>query len=261
MKNPLKISVITPSLNQGEFIERTINSVLSQGYHNLEYIIVDGGSTDKTSEIIKKYKNKIIYIHEKDKGQSDAINKGIMKSSGDILAYLNSDDVYLPDTLRKVNEFFIKNQSDMWVTGKCRMIDEKDIDVRSVITFWKDLWLYVGHFTRQSNGILKILNCISQPSTFWRKSVISKIGYFSNNYHYSMDYDYWLRLAKIADYGFINEYLSAFRIQKNSKSASNYKKQIEESMSIAVKYTDSKPLLILRKIHDYITFKIYNSIN
>ena len=128
-----KISVITPTLNQGKFIEKTINSVIGQDYPDLEYIVMDGGSTDNTLEILRRYGGRLKFTSSKDKGQSDAINKGLKKSSGDILCYLNSDDVLAPGALFKVGEYFNENRNAMWLTGKCRVVDEEGREVFSTV--------------------------------------------------------------------------------------------------------------------------------
>ncbi|PIW08565.1 glycosyltransferase, partial [Candidatus Collierbacteria bacterium CG17_big_fil_post_rev_8_21_14_2_50_45_7] len=121
MKLPL-ISIVTPSYNQAQFIAATIDSVLSQDYPNLEYFVMDGGSTDGTIEILKSYGAKINWESNKDAGQADAINQGLRKSRGEILAYLNSDDIYLPGTLKRVGEYYARTQAD-WITGDCLTID------------------------------------------------------------------------------------------------------------------------------------------
>ena len=124
----MKISIITPSYNQAAFIERTILSVLNQNYFDLEYIIMDGGSTDGTTEILKKYSDKIIWKSEKDSGQSDALNKGLKIATGYIVAYLNSDDTYELGTLKKIAEFFQNNLGKKWVYGKCKIINENEVN-------------------------------------------------------------------------------------------------------------------------------------
>ena len=123
----MKISIITPSYNQAQFIERTILSVLNQDYKDIEYIIMDGGSTDGTVEILKKYSDHIIWKSEKDNGQSDAINKGLKMATGDIVAYLNSDDTYQPGAFKEVATFFEKNPDKKWVYGKCLIINENHV--------------------------------------------------------------------------------------------------------------------------------------
>lgn len=140
-KNLPKISIITPSYNQANYIEDTILSVLSQDYPNLEYIIIDGGSDDGTLEILKKYDKKLKIISEKDSGQTNAINKGMKISTGDIISYLNSDDMYLPGTLKTVGCRFTNYHDVKWITGRCRIIDNRGIAIRSIITTWKNLWL------------------------------------------------------------------------------------------------------------------------
>jgi glycosyltransferase involved in cell wall biosynthesis len=260
MKNLPRISIITPTYNQGKYIEQTILSVLSQDYHKLEYIIIDGKSTDNTLRILKKYGSRIKWISEKDQGQSDAINKGLKICTGDIVTYLNSDDIYLPGCLEKVSRYFSKNNKFLWFTGKCKIINDNGFEIRRKITLWKNFWLYTGYNTGTSNIILPILNYISQPSTFFRREVLTKIGLFNNNYKFSMDLDFWLRLSKLSKPGFIDSYLACFRIQNTSKSANNYQEQINESMKIIKGYTKSKIILSLHKFHDLIVLKTYQKL-
>ena len=186
----MKISIITPSYNQAEFIERTIQSILNQSYSNFEYIIMDGGSTDGTIEILKKYSNKIIWKSEKDNGQSDAINKGLKIATGDIVAYLNSDDTYELNALQKVADFFIKNPDKKWVYGKCKIINEKDQEIRKPITAYKN-WL----LKKYSYKKLLTENFISQPATFWKKELHNEFGYFNESESLCMDYEFWLRIC------------------------------------------------------------------
>jgi glycosyltransferase involved in cell wall biosynthesis len=186
-----KISIITPSFNQGPFIERTIRSVLDQEYPNFEYIVMDGGSMDGTIEILRKYEGRLKWISQKDEGQADAINKGIGVATGDVIAYLNSDDVYEPGTLKKVADQFSAHPETLWLTGHCRIIDEQDREIRRPITAYKNFLL--RHY---SHSLLLITNPISQPATFWRRQVIDELGVFNKNEHFVMDYDYWLRIGK-----------------------------------------------------------------
>src|SRR5882672_2272557 len=128
-----KVTIVTPSYNQGEFLEETIRSVLLQGYPNLEYIIIDGGSTDRSVEIIRRYEKWLAHwVSERDRGQSDAINKGFSRSTGDICAYLNSDDVYLPHALLSVARLFEKHPDAALLYGDCQLIDESS----RVVDLW-----------------------------------------------------------------------------------------------------------------------------
>ncbi len=232
-----RISVITPSFNQAKFIKRTIDSVLSQKYPNLEYIIMDGGSTDGTVEILESYRKKIIFRSEKDKGQGDAINKGLRAASGEILTYLNSDDVYEHGALNEVAQFFCSRPNVMWAFGKCRIIDENDKEIRQAVTAYKNFWL-----RRYHRETLLILDYISQPATFWRKEAGEKIGLFDENEFYELDYDYWLRLGKRYKPGFMDKYLAGFRVHSQAKTSANTKHFLEE-VRVAKKYTRN-PFLI-----------------
>lgn len=204
-----KISIVTPSYNQAQFLERTILSVLNQNYPNLEYIIIDGGSTDGSVEIIKKYEKYLSYwVSEKDKGQSDAINKGFSKSTGEILAYLNSDDTYLPGAFLKVVNAFNKNQNADLVFGNVNHIDA-----------WDSL-IGESRFTKFNftTLIYEGMNLL-QPGSFWTRKIYEEVGGFNPDYRFCMDVDFFYRVAEIGDLKHIREYIANFRIHKNSKGA------------------------------------------
>lgn len=248
MKNP-KISIITPSYNHAHFIERTINSILSQDYKNIEYIVMDGGSKDGTVEILKSYGDKIIWKSEKDGGQSEAINKGLKLATGEIVAFLNSDDTYEPGALRKVVDFFNKNPDKKWVYGKCYIIDENEKEIRKPITIYKNIKL-------KNYSYRKLLseNFISQPATFWRRELLKDIGYINENEHYTMDYEYWLRIGQKYHAGVIREYLANFRMYNTSKSGSLSNPQFKDELRIAKKFSNGAKIPIL--VHSFNYFKI-----
>lgn len=254
---PPKISIITPTLNQAGFIRQTIESVLNQQYPNLEYIVMDGGSTDGTLNILKRYTGKITWYSKKDKGQTSAINTGIANSTGEIIGYLNSDDMLEPGCLGKVARFFTVNNDYLWVTGKCRIIDSLGNPIRSLITGYKNFWL---KYFRLKQTIF-VLNYISQPATFWKREVLDLAGIFNEQYHLSMDYDYWLRLWQIGDPGYIDEYIASFRIHENSKGYNYFKKQMEESTGIIRKFSKSGIIPLLHQLHDTITLQTYRLLN
>lgn len=255
-KNLPKISVITPSLNQAQFLEKTIESVVSQNYPNLEYIVMDGGSTDGTLAILKKYEKKIKWFSKKDKGQSDAINQGLKIVTGEIIAYLNTDDYYEEETLVRVAEFFKKNKNAFWVTGKCRIVDEKDREVRKLVTFYKNFFLkYL-----RSRNLLLLINFISQPATFFRKRVFDEMGLFDEKLVFSMDYDYWLKVWQKYELYFLNRYLASFRVHQTSKSVMSPDNQFMSEYEIAKRYTDRKILLAGKKIHTQLATFIYKNI-
>lgn len=247
-----KISIITPSYNQARLIGKTIQSVLSQNYPNLEYILMDGGSTDGTLNILKRYKDRLIWFSQKDKGQSDAINKGIKKATGEIIGYLNSDDLLCENALFHIAEFYQNNPDYFWVTGRCQVIDERGDKIRSLVTLYKNFWLRFLRFPVS----LFFINYISQPATFWRREVVNKIGYFDKSLYYVMDYDYWLRLSKIYKLGFIDKYLASFRIHKKSKSLKDPKAMLDEGYLVARRYGSSL-FVFLHRLHDILTLLIY----
>ena len=249
-----KISIIVPSLNQSNFITKTINSILEQNYPNLEIIVMDGGSTDDTISILENFGSKIKWISEKDRGQSHAINKGIDISSGEILGFINSDDYILPGALNLIAETF-KDEHVYWVTGDYKIVDSNGIQIQSTISFYKRVLRMIS-----SKKLLLITNYIIQPSTFWRKSLNQKIGGFDESLRYVMDYDFWIKAFNIATPKIIRKPLSAFRIHKLSKGGSQYKKQFEEELMVCKKYSRNWLLIIFHSIHNQLILFVYKII-
>jgi glycosyltransferase involved in cell wall biosynthesis len=256
MSNSLpKISIITPSLNQGEFIERTIQSVLNQGYPDLEYIIIDGGSTDSTPDILRNYGDRISWISEPDRGQSHAINKGLRKASGQVLAFLNSDDIYLPGALLKVGRHFLQNPESAWLTGKCRNIDQNGFEIRKAITQYKNFWLLI-----RSYQVLLVMDYISQPPTFWHRRALDKVGFLNEGLQYAMDYDYWLRIGRHFKLDYIDSYLACFRVHPLSKAGSSANNQFDALYKIAKSHSSSRILLNLHAFHNYLIISVYHKL-
>ncbi|MGD0038139.1 MAG: glycosyltransferase family 2 protein [Bacteroidota bacterium] len=214
-----KITVITPSFNQGKFIERTIKSVLSQNYPHLEYIIVDGGSTDETLDILRKYEKHLRWISEQDTGQSSAINKGFRMATGEIVAWLNSDDTYLPNALKTVGHYFAGHPNAMMVYGEGYIIDENDKRQRRFpFTEPKfDLWKLIYY----SDYIL-------QQSTFFRRSIFDSIEMLSESLHYTMDWDLFIRIGKRFPVDYIPEYLGNIREHREAKTSTGGHKRFKE---------------------------------
>lgn len=252
----MKFSIITPSYNQGQFIKKTIDSVINQnGDFDIEYFVMDGGSSDNTIEILKstekllKNSPRISFYWQsgKDKGQTDAINQALKKCSGDIVAYINSDDYYLPGAFQKVVDYFSKNPAKFWVVGNCQVSDPKF----NWTFFLKHIWPI--HLFKSA---LLIFNTINQPSVFLKKTLVDKVGKFDTDYHYAFDYDYWLRCQKHSLPGRIFDYLSVFRIQPQSKGNTGFKKQFGEDLDILSKFN---PNLIELTFHNIGKFLVeYN---
>jgi len=245
MPDPYKISVISPSFNQAGFIERTIQSVLDQQVDfPMEYIIMDGGSTDGTVDILEKYSGKLKWFSEKDEGQADAVNKGIRQASGEIIGWLNSDDLYLPGTLQKIIDFFSANPSCQWVIGKCCIIDENDRPIRKGVTAYKNLFL-----KRFRYNALLVENFISQPAVFFRKSAFISSGYLALERPLAMDYDLWLRLGKQFKPGLIRDELACFRVHPGAKSKMNAKSQFLEQVDIHKDHDRRSGWLFLHRLN------------
>jgi glycosyltransferase involved in cell wall biosynthesis len=227
----LKISIVIPSYNMGGFIEDTIKSVIEQDYPDYECIVMDGGSTDNTIDILKKYQPKIIWKSEKDKGQSDAINKGLRQATGEIVTYINADDMYEAGCFQKIADFIRKNPDTQWLYGKSRIVNDKNIEIRRSITRYKSIWQRSYSYNK-----LLVMDFLSQPAVFWRQEMNQELGYFDINDHLSMEYDFWLRLGSKYRPGYINDYLARFRIHPSSKTAVGYTAAARSARELAKKH-------------------------
>lgn len=222
------VSVITPSLNQGDFIEETILSVRSQQYQNIEHIVIDGGSTDNTLEILRKYGNEIKWITEPDRGQADAVNKGFTMASGEILGWINSDDTLNNGALQAVVEHFLENPDLVMVYGDAYYIN-KDGKV-------------IGEYLTEDFTLKRLANTcfICQPTVFIKTDVFKIIGMLDKNLHTCMDYEYWIRIGSHFSANRISYikgvYLANSRLYNTNKTIGLRKKVYMESMKTQKKY-------------------------
>ncbi len=229
--NPL-VSIITPSYNQGEFIEETIKSVLNQDYPNIEYIVIDGGSTDNTLSILEKYKGRLHYISEKDEGQSDAINKGFKLAKGDIVAWLNSDDVYAENCISKAVQTFNNDSDIALVYGDGNIIDDNSKVLKK--------FEYTQKFSLYS--LLFIWDYIMQPASFFRADALKNVGYLNKNLHYIMDWELWIKLALDYKVAYIPEILACSREYAQTKTSTGAQKRLDEILRLMQKYSkEEKP--------------------
>lgn len=206
----LKISVITVSFNQGKYIEENILSVLNQGYENFEHIIIDACSTDGTIDILKKYPH-LVWTSEPDRGQSDGLNKGFRKATGDLIVWLNSDDLMCDGAFNALNDFFSRNPDKHVVTGRQVYIDENGQELRTVESE-----------TYSYNRLLNTRHCsVMQNSTVFRKSVLDNVGLLDESLHYTMDLDLFIRIAKNYTWYSIDSNIAKFRFQPESKTCTS----------------------------------------
>ena len=203
---PLKFSVVTPSYNQGPFIERTIQSVLSQKGVDLEYIVCDGGSSDSTVEVLRQYDASLTWVSEADGGQADAVNKGIEATQGDIIAWINSDDIYYAEAFAKVSQIFETYPEVQVVYGNANHIDKCDRIIEPSPT---ENWSYQR---------LKDVCFISQPATFFRRDLVNQYGGLNASLNFCMDYELWLRYGKHTDFFYLPEVLAGSRLYQDTKT-------------------------------------------
>jgi glycosyltransferase involved in cell wall biosynthesis len=213
------VSIVTPSLNQGRFIEETILSVKNQTYPRIEHIVIDGGSTDDTLDILKKYSDSLIWISEPDKGQSDAINKGWIMAKGEIIAYLNSDDTYMPWAVETAVKFLIDNPDVGMVYGDCNIVDEHS--------------RVIGQYPATEFNLSELIcskNMIPQPTVFFRRQVLETVGYADVNLHMAMDFDLWVRIGLKYNVQYIPGQFANFRAYPGTKSMEGLYKFVQDHL-------------------------------
>ena len=205
---PPLVSIITPSYNQARFLEETIRSVLFQDYPNLEYIIVDGGSTDGSLEIIRRYADRLAWwVSEPDRGQTDAINKGFAKARGEIFAWLNSDDTYLPQAISQAVDSFEDHPKTGMVYGDAHLIDE--------------ISRIIGEFPARQTDLKRLRRGyvhIPQQASFFRAGLWKQVGPLDPSFYFAMDYDLWVRLAQKTSLQYVPKAWANFRLHRAGKS-------------------------------------------
>lgn len=245
-----KISVIIPSFNKIAYIQTTLQSVVEQKYPNLEVIIQDGVSTDGTLEVIKKYAKKYPNIFKweskKDKGQVDAINKGMKKATGDIVAYLNADDVYKKNALWEVGKYFQDHPDTLWLIGYCDIIDDYGKVISSWVTKYKNFLIDLNLYTA-----LLVVNYIGQPATFLSKKAYQKYGPFIGTEKYVMEYDLWIKLGRVQMPKVIKKNLASFRLTMNNISATSFKELLSLDFQIAKSYNNNLIILFFHLLHNW----------
>ncbi|MDR7417465.1 MAG: glycosyltransferase family 2 protein [Armatimonadota bacterium] len=209
--NAATVSVVTPSFNQGAYIADTIESVLDQEGVRVEYLVVDGGSTDATLEVLRRYGDRVRWISEPDRGQTEAINKGWRRTTGEVIAWLNTDDVYLPGALRRVVEVFASRPDVDAIYGDCDYVDAQGRVLGPYPTRPYD---YVA-LVRDAR------NFIPQPAAFLRRRLLDRVGPLDETLHYVMDFDYWLRAGLHHTIAYLPVRLAATRLHARAKSVTS----------------------------------------
>ncbi|HZU87533.1 MAG TPA: glycosyltransferase family 2 protein [Anaerolineaceae bacterium] len=230
-----RVSIITPSFNQVAYLEQTLQSVLGQGYPNLEYIVVDGGSTDGSVEIIQKYAGKLAWwVSEKDHGQAEAINRGFTRATGEIIAWLNSDDLYLPGAIAGAVRAFRQYPDCGLVFSDVHSIDESG-QTFNIMRYTKGAQSGTKGAQAGNRWQLEDLmafNIIGQPGVFMRRAALEQAGYLDLNYHYLLDHHLWLRVAQIASIQYVSEEWAAARIHAAAKNVAHAASFGEEAYRI-----------------------------
>lgn len=229
-----KISIITPNYNLGEYLEETIQSVIEQGYPNLEYIIIDGGSTDNSIEIIKKYEKNITYWESnRDNGMYDAINKGFAKSSGEIMGWINSDDILHRKSLFLIQEAF-EQEKVKWIQGTNTLIDEtgRIFNIQIPFNTHRFNFLLNQHLNKNMTS-LKSFGTIQQESTFWKRSLWNDSGgYMDTEYKLAGDFELWMRFFRRESLYNVSGLIGGFRLRQNQASHNFNSKYVDETKII-----------------------------
>ena len=224
---PLRVSVVMPSYNHARYLRDAIDSVLAQDYGALELIVIDGGSQDESVEILKSYGGRLSFVSARDRGQADAINRGFARASGDILCWLNSDDMFVPGVIPRVVWAFEDHPHVDFVYGRgWNIFESGDIEDAGVMTL--DLWRLIHQ-----------RNFIQQPSCFFRRSLIDRVGPVDENLHYVMDWDLWIRFAAYRGL-YVDDFWSYNRVHRENKTQSGHFRRWAEIRRMVRRYTDAR---------------------
>lgn len=214
------VTIVTPSLNMATYVERTIKSVLDQDYDDIEYIVMDGGSTDGTKEILARYGHLLQFESRSDNGPGDAINRGYERSHGEFFAYLNADDTYLPGAIRTAVEYLLENPQVAVVYGNGFWVDSDD-------------HVICPYPTRDFDPGLLARECyICQPATLMRSEVFARVGMMNPELHYTFDYDLWIRIAKQYAFGRLERFLATSRMHPSNKTIGAKGKVLRETIRL-----------------------------
>jgi cellulose synthase/poly-beta-1,6-N-acetylglucosamine synthase-like glycosyltransferase len=231
--NSCLVSIITPSFNQAKYLEDTIQSVLGQDYPNLEYIIVDGASTDGSVDIVRKHENQLAWwVSEKDNGQAEAINKGLSHATGEIVGWLNSDDTYLPGTLPAVVETFEENPDVALAYGNMLAVNEHGETIN------------ILRYDQLNLEDLLCFQIIGQPAVFFRRKALEKVGYLDPAYHFLLDHHLWLRIAMQGRILHVDQTWAAARYHAEAKNRARAAEFGQEAFRILDWAHQTQPQLV-----------------
>jgi glycosyltransferase involved in cell wall biosynthesis len=216
------ITIVTPALNAEATIGAALESVARQGYPRLQHLVIDGVSDDRTVEVARGFPH-VEVLSEPDRGLTHALNKGVVLATGEVIGWLNADDLYEPGSLARVGAAFAGDPDALWLTGRCRIIGRHGEPIRSAVTAYKNFLL-----RRYSFGLHLTHNFVSAPATFIRKAALDRLGPFDERFRMSMDYDMYLKLARLRDPIVVDDYLASFRMSEGSLSMGNFERQFAE---------------------------------
>lgn len=226
----MRVSIIVPSFNQARFIRQTLDSILSQDHPDIEVLVFDGGSTDGTFEILENYRERIPYVSRIDHGQADAINQGLLKCTGEVMAYLNSDDIYYPGTINTIVKYFEANPATMALYGDAWHLRE---DGSVIERYYTEPWSYPR--------LLEVCY-LCQPTVFWRREVVRRHGLLDEKLHIALDYEYWLRVGRHTSFDYLQgSYLAGSRMYEQNKTLANKVRSHEEYLLTVMRYSNQPP--------------------